>query len=190
MTAAAGIGGRLSWKALWQVSGLGTSFEAVFDDLYTNVFCGEDAWELLPNTATSLESLRSWCSANDCQLGVMSNMDSRLSTILQSLGILDKFDFVLTSYEARADKPSPVIFKKALEKAGLPPSSHALHCGDSFKRDVAGAIFMNWTAVLVDGRVDEVKPLEPTEDCNFSVHGDVLAMRVPHIGHIEGLLAG
>ena len=28
--------------------------------------------------------------------------ETRLSTILQSLGILDKFDFVLTSYEARA----------------------------------------------------------------------------------------
>ena len=59
--------------------------------------------------------------------------------------------------------------------AGLPPSSYALHCGDSFKaspgapasqpsrrdrplqRDVVGALAMNWTAVMVDKDVDKAQ---------------------------------
>ncbi|CAE7635361.1 hdhd3 [Symbiodinium sp. CCMP2592] len=112
---AGGCGCRDWWRAVVEgtmggagiaVSDLGESFEAVFDDLYGHVFCGQEAWELLPGTVTSLESLRRWCAANDCRLGVMSNMDDRLSVILQNLGILDKFDFVLTSYEARAVLPA------------------------------------------------------------------------------------
>lgn len=175
------------------VSDLGESFEAVFDDLYGHVFCGQEAWELLPRTVRSLESLREWCAANDCVLGVMSNMDDRLSVILQNLGILDKFDFVLTSYEARAEKPSAIIFTKALEVAGLAPTSHALHCGDSYKRDLIGATSVNWMAVLVDEAVDKAERLDMIKDVsvdhllNMPSPG---AWRVPHIGHIEGLLSG
>ncbi|CAE7540050.1 hdhd3 [Symbiodinium necroappetens] len=199
---AGGCGCREWWRAVVEgtmggagiaVSDLGESFEAVFDDLYGHVFCGQEAWELLPRTVRSLESLREWCAANDCRLGVMSNMDDRLSVILQNLGILDKFDFVLTSYEARAEKPSAIIFTKALEVAGLAPTSHALHCGDSYKRDLIGATSVNWMAVLVDEAVDKAERLDMIKD----VSGDHVlnmpspgAWRVPHIGHIEGLLSG
>mmetsp|Transcript_637 Transcript_637/g.1413 ORF Transcript_637/g.1413 Transcript_637/m.1413 type:complete len:124 (+) Transcript_637:122-493(+) len=123
----------------------------------------------------------------------MSNMDDRLSVILQNLGILDKFDFVLTSYEARAEKPSPIIFRKALEIAGLAPSSHALHCGDSYKRDLMGATSMNWMAVLVDEAITKAEWLDVIKDVSgergFKVPSPG-AWRVPHIGHIEGLLSG
>ncbi|CAE7818425.1 hdhd3 [Symbiodinium sp. CCMP2456] len=199
---AGGCGCRDWWRAVVEgtmggagiaVSDLGESFEAVFDDLYGHVFCGQEAWELLPHTVRSLESLREWCAVHDCRLGVMSNMDDRLSVILQNLGILDKFDFVLTSYEARAEKPSPIIFTKALEVAGLAPSSHALHCGDSYKRDLIGATSVNWMAVLVDEAVDKAERQDVIKDVSGD-HGLTMpspgAWRVPHIGHIEGLLSG
>jgi FMN hydrolase / 5-amino-6-(5-phospho-D-ribitylamino)uracil phosphatase len=47
-------------------------------------------------------------------------------------------EFILTSEAAQAYKPSPVIFRRALQQLGLEPHE-VLHVGDSEIDDVGGA---------------------------------------------------
>ena len=71
------------------------------------------------------------------ELGIISNFDSRLFSVLRGLGIADLFDTVTISSLARAAKPSARIFHQALEKHAVDPDE-ALHVGDSEReRNVA-----------------------------------------------------
>lgn len=57
---------------------------------------------------------------------------------LERLGLLDLVDFMVTSEEASAEKPSAAFFSLCLEKAGCRPDACAF-VGDSWKKDVGGA---------------------------------------------------
>lgn len=95
-------------------------------------------------------------------MGVISNFDSRLSTILRNHGISSaskdnpRLDFTLTSYEAGVEKPDPQIFHIALNRANQ--ISHAsnvhpheaLHIGNLCKEDYLGARSAGWHALLVN----------------------------------------
>jgi putative hydrolase of the HAD superfamily len=87
-------------------------------------------------------------------LGVVSNFDPRLHSILDACKLSGYFKFVLTSYEAGCSKPDPEIFQKALHLAaldGLEPQ-HALHVGDNLDLDVKGAQEAGWQAWMVDDK--------------------------------------
>jgi putative hydrolase of the HAD superfamily len=58
---------------------------------------------------------------------------------LERLGLLPYFDFLVTSEEAGADKPSPRFFRLCQSKAQC-PSEQCLFVGDNPHRDVAGAL--------------------------------------------------
>ncbi len=83
------------------------------------------------------------------KLGVISNWDSSLHNILQSLKLDSYFDFVIASLEFGTEKPDPKIFHFALEKANV-NAQHALHIGDSFEDDYLGAKNAGWHAILLD----------------------------------------
>jgi len=113
------------------------AFPSVCDWLYDEV---DDHWELYPTTAPALIDLRKWCDSHGCQLGVVCNMDERLPRILKSLGISDKFDFVISSYACGFEQPSPEIYYAALDIADVPRSALAssaspvaLHCGSGLR---------------------------------------------------------
>ena len=72
------------------------------------------------------------------RLGVVSNWDSRLPAIFESLGIASNFDFILASAAVGVEKPDPRIFEVALARAGVPPRK-AVHVGDDFEADILGA---------------------------------------------------
>ncbi|MBI1216290.1 MAG: HAD-IA family hydrolase [Alphaproteobacteria bacterium] len=55
-----------------------------------------------------------------------------------ALGFSSVIDFIATSEEAGAEKPSPLIFNLALEKTGA-AASEAVMVGDSEEKDIAGA---------------------------------------------------
>lgn len=87
-------------------------------------------------------------------LGVVSNFDPRLHSILDACQLSGYFKFVLTSYEAGCSKPDPKIFQQALQLAaldGLQPQ-HALHVGDDLDNDVKGAQQAGWQAWTVDDK--------------------------------------
>jgi putative hydrolase of the HAD superfamily len=61
-----------------------------------------------------------------------------LHQVLARLGVGALVHGVLTSAEVGARKPSPLIFERALELAGVAPG-RAVHIGDSVSEDVVGA---------------------------------------------------
>lgn len=110
-----------------------TDFDAFFADLYA-YFAGADPWEVYPDAYHSLERWR----AKEIDLGIISNFDSRLYTVLDALALADFFTTITLSSEVGAAKPSPAIFAAALQKHDCEPAA-AWHVGDSYSEDYEGA---------------------------------------------------
>ena len=124
--------------------GMFERFDEFFDHVF-RVFEDHRSWRLFPETASTLTQLK----ARDLELGIISNFDSRLFTVLRGLGIADTFDTVTISSLAQAAKPAPQIFHIALEKHAVDPED-ALHIGDSLWDDVEGAKKVGLHAALLD----------------------------------------
>jgi putative hydrolase of the HAD superfamily len=108
-------------------------FDAFFEALY-RYFAGADPWFVYPDAYHSLERWK----AQGVDLGVISNFDSRLFTVLDALALTDFFSTVTLSTEVGAAKPDTKIFQVALAKHHCEPSE-AWHVGDSFRDDYEGA---------------------------------------------------
>lgn len=106
----------------------------------------------------------------------ISNFDERLHALLNDLGVRDAFDFVLTSRECASEKPDPLMFKQALERAGASDGSIGVHIGDNFKRDVLGARGVEWHSILITDQ-------EPTEHERTVDH-----IRVPELKLVPQVL--
>lgn len=118
-----------------------------------------------PGTVDLLNSLRE----KNIVMGVISNFDQRLESILKDFQIRQYFAFVLTSYDFGMEKPSLPIFEEALRLTRhlrteeiLP--QEAMHIGDGVNNDYFGAKSAGWNALLIkhDSEVDESKV--PRED--------------------------
>ncbi|XP_031846751.1 rhythmically expressed gene 2 protein [Nomia melanderi] len=107
-------------------------------------------WHKYPGTIELLEYLQK----KGLILGVISNFDERLETILLDTRIRFYFSFVLTSYGFGVEKPNTSIFDEALR---LTKERHnidvipqeAIHIGDSISNDYIGARNANWKGILV-----------------------------------------
>ena len=124
--------------------GMFERFDEFFDHVF-RVFEDHRSWRLYPETTSTLTRLK----AQGLELGIISNFDSRLFTVMRGLGIADVFDTVTISSLAQATKPAPRIFQIALEKHAVDPEE-ALHIGDSLRDDVEGATKAGLHAVLLD----------------------------------------
>jgi putative hydrolase of the HAD superfamily len=111
-----------------------TDFSTFFAQLY-DYFATAEPWFVYPDVRPTLESLHS----QGIPLGVLSNFDSRLYSVLEALNLAEFFDSVTLSTRVGAAKPNPPIFKAGLEKHGCSPSE-AWHIGDSYRDDYQGAI--------------------------------------------------
>ena len=97
--------------------------DACFEVLYEH-FAEAGVWELFPEVFEVLEQLHP-----RFRLGLISNFDGRLRMILEQLGISRFFSAAAISSEVGADKPDPLIFRRALELLGV--SAHeAVYVGD------------------------------------------------------------
>lgn len=88
------------------------------------------------------------CRARGLRLVVVSNWDVSLHQVLEHLGLRPLADAILTAAEAGVRKPTPAIFSQALDLAGV-TAADAIHVGDSFAEDVAGARAAGIEPVLV-----------------------------------------
>ena len=68
----------------------------------------------------------------------VSNWDVSLPEVLEKCGLSDALDGVVTSASSGHVKPDPAIFMAALELAGC-GADEAVHVGDTFAEDIAGA---------------------------------------------------
>ena len=82
-------------------------------------------------------------------LGLLTNLDTEMKPICRDLGLEPYINFIVTSGEVGADKPKPPIFLAALKKAGVNPSE-AVHVGDQYQLDVAGARGVGINPLLLD----------------------------------------
>jgi putative hydrolase of the HAD superfamily len=108
-------------------------FGEFFDALYDH-FQAADPWFVYADVVPMLQR---W-QALGVQLGIVSNFDSRLYSVLRSLQLAPYFDSITISTEAGAAKPDPQIFAIALQKHDCEPD-RAIHIGDSFEEDYTAA---------------------------------------------------
>jgi putative hydrolase of the HAD superfamily len=118
---------------------------------------GTGIFQMYPDVPPALDALR----AAGYRLGIVSNWEPRLPQLCASHGILDHFEFVVSSESEGYVKPHPRLFERALELAGVAPGE-AVHVGDSYPEDVEGARGVGIQAVLVDRGEKGRVPYWPT----------------------------
>ena len=110
-----------------------SDFAAFFAELYAH-FATAEPWTVYPDVVPALEQ---W-NRMGVTLGVLSNFDSRLYSVLPALKLNHFFSSITISSEAGAAKPSPQIFQVALQKHRCPVEL-VWHIGDSFEEDYQAA---------------------------------------------------
>jgi HAD superfamily hydrolase (TIGR01549 family) len=87
---------------------------------------------------------------NQLKLGLITNLTRELmAQLYQKMDLAPYLDFFITPRDAGADKPSPLIFQVALNRAGV-KAEHAIHVGDRYEVDVMGARNAGVSPVLID----------------------------------------
>ena len=139
---------KLWWKDIvrrvFTEAGAVENFDSFFDQVY-DTFRDSQGWVLFPETRTVLSELKT----QGYKLGVISNFDTRIYSVMESLAILHFFDAVTTSSETGYCKPDREIFRAAVQALGTPPSE-TLIVGDNIRDDVEAGIRAGLHAVLID----------------------------------------
>lgn len=106
----------------------------------------DNLWRMMmPSTPHVLARLR----ALGLTLGVVSNADGRITTLLRQCGIREFFSVTIDSHEVGVEKPHPRIFQLALAQAGASPEQ-AVFVGDIYSIDVIGAARVGMRPLLLD----------------------------------------
>jgi len=108
-------------------------------------FARAESWKLFDDTLPTLRAL----AAKGVRMAVVSNWDSRLTSVLEALDLTRYFEHVACSAIEGSEKPAPLLFERALERLGAEPSE-ALHVGDVPELDIEGARRAGIDAVLID----------------------------------------
>lgn len=95
------------------------------------------------------------------RLGIVSNahfLPEMMWEDIRRLGIADSVDSVVFSSEIGVRKPHPAIFRRVLDKLGMPPEE-AMFVGDRLRDDIAGANRLGMVSVLTrEFRQEDVTP--------------------------------
>ncbi len=108
-------------------------FDACFAELWRH-YAGAHAWRLAPGAHAGLDAL----AQRGLRLGVLSNFDQRLRSVLRELGLRERFELVTLPADAGAAKPERAIFEVCLKRLGLAPQC-VLYVGDQAGLDLAAA---------------------------------------------------
>ncbi len=121
-------------------------FEKFFDELY-ETFGHAENWRLFPEAIPTLAALK----AKGFRMGIISNWDSRLMTLIRDMGLEPYFDFILISAVVGHSKPGKKIFHDALKLSGC-EAAEAIHVGDSLDDDYRAALSAGLQAIHLDRR--------------------------------------
>ncbi|EJU04117.1 HAD-like protein [Dacryopinax primogenitus] len=152
----AGVPQELSEKAL----------PGVVDDLMRH-FGTKEGYDLFPDVLpASLKSL-----PNPPHLALVSNTDSRMHTVLSSLGVAHFLEPAILSSEVGFEKPDQRVWEEAVRRTGLEGldwegRGGVLHVGDELAADYWGAKKAGLEALLVrrHGEYSDGSRREATED--------------------------
>jgi len=100
----------------------------------------------MPGALDTLEKLK-----DRYRLGLISNFTHSPTVIraLDELGLSQYFETVVVSADLGLRKPSPVIFRKAMEELGLSDPGKVMFVGDDVDADIIGAIGFGMVPVLI-----------------------------------------
>jgi putative hydrolase of the HAD superfamily len=129
----------------------------------------QNLWEHVPEfVGPTLVELR----RRGYKLVVVSNANGTIKRAFQRIGLFDLVDVIVDSAEEGFEKPDRRLFDAALRRAGS-HASRALHVGDIYHVDIAGARAAGLTPVLVD---------------EADLYGDADCYRIRTIAELPGLL--
>ena len=112
-------------------------------------------WITYPRVPETLAALRE----RGYRLGIVSDWVSGLLGILRHLGLTRYFDWVLASGLIGASKPSPALYRLAVQRAAT-SADRMLHVGDSYYADVRGARTVGMDTMLIDWHRRAWPPLD------------------------------
>ena len=124
--------------------GMVEDFDRFFDEVY-ELFRDSRGWMLFPETREVLSTLHQ----HNLKLGVISNFDSRLYSVLDDLRIRALFDAVTICSEVGFAKPQPEIFQLAIRTLGVRPE-RIVFAGDSLVDDFQAGTNAGLDALLLD----------------------------------------
>ena len=85
----------------------------------------------------------------NCEIGVLSNFNMKLNSILEQELPYLKFKNIFISEEEKVSKPNLKFFEIAIKKIGIAPEK-ILYIGDSLKLDIIPALKMGLQVKLID----------------------------------------
>lgn len=83
------------------------------------------------------------------RLGVVSNSEGRLHSVLKRVGLGGEFEVIIDSHLEGLQKPDPAIFLLAVQRLGV-PRERVVYAGDIPEVDVVGSERAGLHGVLVD----------------------------------------
>ncbi|XP_069705631.1 rhythmically expressed gene 2 protein-like [Periplaneta americana] len=157
-----GLGWEKWWKQLirrtFEATGKcthidGTILDRIGDHLL-EIYKTAECWEVMKGAHQLLSHL----NTQDIALGIISNNDERLETVLMAMDLRHYFQFVINSYSAGFEKPDVRILELAMYQLGnkTVKANEALHVGNSPALDYMGAINAGWNAALVHQNATKV----------------------------------
>jgi putative hydrolase of the HAD superfamily len=111
----------------------GMDFDRWFEGIH-EAFTGGACWKAYPEAEGVIED----CRRRGLRCAVVSNWGSYLLGILRHHRLDANMDFIQVSALEGCLKPDPEFFTRALTRAGVRPEE-ALHVGDTYRDDAAGA---------------------------------------------------
>jgi len=141
-----------------------SNFDSFFEALY-RFFAGNigemSPWVVFPETVEVLEQL----SQSGYTMGIISNFDSRLQSVLISLGIANFFQTVTCSALEGVAKPDCEIFNRAIQKTGC-LRSDVIYIGNDPYDDKIGAELADISFLLIDRKKRDEKGIISPETLN------------------------
>ncbi|KZT44207.1 HAD-like protein [Sistotremastrum suecicum HHB10207 ss-3] len=107
-------------------------------------FSSKEGYKTFPEVLKTLERLREM----GIKIGVVSNADSRIRSVLDDLNVAPLLDTILLSEEEGIEKPNKEIWVRALSRVGC-SSAEAMHVGDDIFDDYQGSLNANLSPILI-----------------------------------------
>lgn len=137
-----------------------------------DTFARRSAWYVFPDVLPAVEALR----AAGMRLAVISNFVWGGVELIHDLELARHFEALVISARVGFQKPHAGIFRHALDAMAVVPQ-RALHVGDSYRADIAGARGVGIAAVLIDrGGGDPARLRDEHEDPDLPVIHDLLGL--------------
>ena len=156
----------IRFQRILEEHGLPLRFAVPLVNAYWKAFL--DAMTPFPDADATLAALR----GRGMRIGLGTNMTTYMQFLkLERLGIIDRFDFVVTSEESAAEKPAARFFAYCERKAQC-PAAECLFVGDNLQYDVLGAIAAGMQGAWL--QPDPAKRAEHPEVRSIATLGELL----------------